>query len=158
MATVNPYLNFNGNTEEAFNFYKSVFGGDFTMLQRFKETPFGDNMNEADKDKIMHIALPILQGTILMATDFVESMGQKLAAGNNFSLCISPGSEEEANKFFNALSEGGQVTMPLEKAFWGAFFGMLTDRFGIQWMVNYEEKPAAQNGTGQKKNDMQLQD
>jgi PhnB protein len=158
MATVNPYLNFNGNTEEAFNFYKSVFGGEFTTLQRFKDTPFCDQMSEADKERIMHISLPILQGTTLMATDSLESMGQKLSVGNNFSLAINPDSEEEANKFFTGLSAGGQVIMPLEKAFWGAYFGMVTDQFGIQWMVNYEEKPATQNGTEQKKNDMQLQD
>ena len=158
MATLNPYLNFNGNTEEAFNFYKSVFGGEFASLQRFGDTPFCDQMGEADKQKIMHISLPILQDTILMATDTVESMGQKLVVGNNFSLCISPGSKEEATRFFNDLSAGGQVTMPLEKAFWGAYFGMATDKFGIQWMVNYDENQVSQNGTEQKKNDMELQD
>ncbi|MEO6550668.1 MAG: VOC family protein [Ferruginibacter sp.] len=143
MAKVNPYLNFNGNTEEAFNFYKSVFGGEFVFLQRFKDTPHGDNMNAADKEKIMHIALPIGESTLLMATDTLESMGQTLKVGTNFSLAISPESEEEANEFFKSLSEGGQVSMPLEKMFWGAYFGMLTDKFGVQWMVNYEEKAAA---------------
>jgi PhnB protein len=138
MATVNPYLNFNGNTEEAFNFYKSVFGGEFITLQRFKDTPFGEKMSPKEREMIMHIALPIGKGTILMATDFVESMGQHLTPGNNFSLAIGPESEAEADKFFKALSVGGQVTMPLEKAFWGAYFGMLTDKFGIQWMVNYD--------------------
>lgn len=158
MATVNPYLNFNGNTEEAFNFYKSVFGGEFTSLQRFKDTPFGGQVAEGDREKIMHISLPILKDMILFATDSLESMGQKLEVGNNFSLSISPDSEEQANKLFSALSEGGQITMPLEKAFWGAYFGMATDKFGIQWMVNYDEKPAAQNVSEQKKTDMQLQD
>ncbi|MCW3089905.1 MAG: glyoxalase [Ferruginibacter sp.] len=143
MATVNPYLNFNGNTEAAFNFYKSVFGGEFVTLQRFKDTPHGESMSAEDKEKIMHIALPIGEGTILMATDALESMGQKVNPGDNFSLAISPESEEEANRFFNSLSEGGKVTMPLEKMFWGAYFGMLTDKYGIQWMVNYDEKPAA---------------
>ncbi|MEO5890731.1 MAG: VOC family protein [Ferruginibacter sp.] len=142
MSKVNPYLNFNGNTEEAFVFYKSVFGGEFAFLQRFKETPFGDKMADADKEKIMHIALPIGEGNMLMATDVIESMGQKLSEGNNFSLCISPGSKDEANQFFNALSTGGKITMPLEKAIWGAYFGMLTDKFGIQWMISYDEKPA----------------
>lgn len=140
MAKVNPYLNFNGNTEEAFNFYKSVFGGDFLMLQRFKNTPHGDAMSETDKEKIMHIALPIAEGTILMATDILESMGQQLNAGNNFSLAIAPDSMNEGARFFNALAEGGKVDMPYEKAFWGAWFGMLTDKFGIQWMVNFDEK------------------
>src|SRR4051794_4214142 len=100
MATaVNPYLNFNGNSEEAFNFYKSVFGGEFAFLQRFKDTPFADKVPDQDKEKIMHISLPVVGGTILMATDVLESMGQSLTVGNNFSLCISPESEEEANKF-----------------------------------------------------------
>jgi PhnB protein len=143
MTTVQPYLNFNGNTEEAFNFYKSVFGGEFMTLQRFKDTPHGENMSASDREKIMHIALPIGQATILMATDALDSLGQKLAVGNNFYLTIIPESENEASKFFNGLSAGGQVTMPLEKAFWGAYFGMFIDKFGIQWMVNYEEKKTA---------------
>ncbi|MBS1597009.1 MAG: VOC family protein [Bacteroidetes bacterium] len=138
MITVNPYLNFNGNTEDAFKFYKSVFGGEFLGLQRFKDTPHGDQMSAADKEKIMHIALPLGNGNVLMATDILESMGQKLNVGNNFSLTINPQSEAEAEKYFNSLSVGGTVVMPLEKAFWGAYFGMVTDRFGIQWMVNYE--------------------
>ncbi|MEO7767078.1 MAG: VOC family protein, partial [Ferruginibacter sp.] len=100
MAKVNPYLNFMGNTEEAFNFYKSVFGGGFTMLQRFKDTPHGENMSAEDKEKIMHIALPIGDGTILMGTDALESMDQKLNPGDNFSLAIAPESMEEADKFF----------------------------------------------------------
>jgi PhnB protein len=138
MATVNPYLNFMGNTEEAMNFYKSVFGNEFIFLQRFKDTPHGANMSPEDQEKIMHVALRIGTNTVLMATDALESMGQKLNAGNNFSLTISPDSEEDANKYFNALAEGGTITMPLEKAFWGAYFGMLTDKFGIQWMINYD--------------------
>lgn len=137
MASLNPYLNFNGNTEEAFNFYKSVFGGEFLTLQRFKDTPEGDKVAEADRDKIMHVALPI-GGNILMATDSLESMGQHLQAGNNISLSLDAASEEEADRLFQALSAGGKVDMALAKTFWGAYFGMLTDRFGIQWMVNYD--------------------
>ena len=137
MASLNPYLNFNGNTEEAFTFYKSVFGGEFLTLQRFKDTPGGDQVAEADRDKIMHVALPIGQN-ILMATDALESMGQHLQTGNNFSLSLDAASEAEADKLFQALSAGGKVDMPLEKTFWGAYFGMLTDRFGVQWMVNYD--------------------
>ena len=140
MATLNSYLNFPGNTEEAFNFYKSVFGGDFTMLQRFKETPFADQMADGDKEKIMHIALPIGKTSILMATDAIESMGQKLTPGNNSSIAIEAESEEEAKRLFDGLSQGGQITMPLDKAFWGAYFGMFNDKFGIQWMVNYTYK------------------
>lgn len=137
MASLNPYLNFNGNTEEAFNFYKSVFGGEFLTLQRFKDTPDGDKIAEADREKIMHVALPI-GGNILMATDALESMGQHLQVGTNISLSVDAANEAEAEKIFQALSAGGKVDMPLEKAFWGALFGMLTDRFGIQWMVNYD--------------------
>jgi PhnB protein len=136
MITINPYLNFNGNTEEAFNFYKSVFGGEFSNMQRFKDMSQGDKMSLTDKEKIMHIALPIGQGTVLMATDALESLGQTLTIGDNFSLIITPESEEEAHKLFDALSVDGKITMPLEKSFRGAYFGMLTDRFGIQWMVN----------------------
>jgi PhnB protein len=138
MATLNPYLNFNGNTEEAFNFYKSVFGGEFITLQRFKDTPEADRVAPADKDKIMHISLPIGKGNILMATDAVESMGHKLTVGNNFSLSLSAESEKEADKIFNGLSAGGKIDVPMSKMFWGAYFGMFTDKFGIQWMINYD--------------------
>lgn len=138
MPAVNPYLNFMGNTEEAFNFYKSVFGGDFLMIQRFKDTPFGGQMSDADKEKIMHIALPIGQGTILMATDALESMGQSLTFGNNNHICISADSRDQAKKLFDGLSEGGRVTMPLEDAFWGAYFGGWIDKYGVSWMVNFD--------------------
>lgn len=140
MATINPYLNFMGNTEEAFNFYKSVFGGEFLTLQRFKDTPEAGKMPASDGEKIMHVALPIGKGNILMATDALESMGQKLSVGDNFSISISAESEEEATKLYNALSAGGKIEMPLEKAFWGAYFGMFKDKFGIQWMVSYDYK------------------
>ena len=137
MKTVYPYLNFPGNAEEAFNFYKSVFGGEFAMVQRFKDTPEADRVPEDLKEKLMHIALPIGKGNVLMATDALESMGHKVTAGTNFHLSISADSEEEANKLFAGLSAGGIVTVPLAKMFWGAYFGMCTDKFGIQWMVNY---------------------
>jgi PhnB protein len=153
MATLNPYLNFPGNTEEAFNFYKSVFGGEFMMIQRFKDTPEAGRVSEKEKDKIMHIALPIGKGNILMATDALESMGHKVTAGTNFHLSISTDSEEETKKLFNALSAGGKVTVPLDKMFWGAYFGMLTDKFGIQWMVNYDynqQKQADETRTERK--------
>jgi PhnB protein len=138
MAAVNTYLNFNGNTEEAFNFYKSVFGGEFTMFQRFKEIPGGDKMPAGDQEKIMHVSLPIGKGTLLMATDALESMGQKLTYGNNFSVAIAADSEDEANKLFHGLSAGGKVDVPLDKTFWGAYFGAFTDKFGVKWMVNYQ--------------------
>jgi len=138
MATINPYLNFKGNTEEAFNFYKSVFGGEFITLMRWKDAPEADKMPAGDQEKIMHVSLPIGKGNVLMATDACESMGQTLTVGNNFYISISPESEEEATRLFNGLSAGGKVTMPLHKAFWGAYFGMFTDKFGTQWMVNYD--------------------
>lgn len=143
MTTINPYLNFNGNTEEAFNFYKSVFGGEFATLQRFGDMPpcpEAGNLSENDREKIMHVALPIGRGSVLMGTDSLESMGQHLMAGNNFSLSIDAESKEEAEKLFGGLSAGGQTKMPLADAFWGAYFGMLTDKFGVQWMVNYDYK------------------
>lgn len=142
MATINPYLNFSGNTEEAFNFYKSVFGGEFSGgINRFKDTPEGEKIPAGERDKVMHIALPIGKGNMLMATDALESMGQKVIAGNNFHLSIEAESKGEAEKVFNRLLAGGKVTVPLADAFWGAYFGMVTDKFGIQWMVNYTYPP-----------------
>ena len=138
MQTINPYLNFNGNTEEAFNFYKSVFGGDFVMLQRFKDIPEAGRIPAGDKEKIMHVALPIGKGNVLMATDALESMGHTLHSGNNFSISISTESKEEADTLYGKLSAGGKVEMPLGDTFWGAYFGMFSDKFGIQWMISYD--------------------
>ena len=138
MPMLNPYLNFPGTTEEAFNFYKSVFGGDFAGgIFRFKDTPEADKLTLAEKEKIMHISLPIGKGNILMATDALESMGHKVTSGNNFHLSIGSESKEEADRIFYGLSAGGQVTMPMADMFWGDYFGMLTDKFGIQWMISY---------------------
>ena len=139
MAAISPYLNFNGNTEEAFNFYKSVFGGDFLALMRFKDNAECDRVSESDKEKIMHVALPIGNGSVLMATDSLESMGQKLTVGNNFYIAIAPESKEEAERLFNGLSAGGKIEMPLQDMFWGAYYGSFADKFGVQWMVNYEK-------------------
>jgi PhnB protein len=138
MATINPYLNFSGNTEEAFNFYKSVFGGEFSALQRFADVPGTEHISAEEKQKLMHVSLPIGKGNVLMGTDALESMGHKIATGTNFSLSLAVESEAEADTLFNALSTGGKVGVKLEKAFWGAYFGTLTDKFGIQWMVNYD--------------------
>ncbi len=140
MASINPYLNFPGNTEDAFNFYKSVFGGEFLGLQRFKDTPDADKMPADVANMIMHISLPIGKGNVLMATDAPSSMGFNLTPGNNMYICLSPDSEDEANKLFNGLSDGGKITMPLQKMFWGAMYGDFTDKFGIKWMVNYDMK------------------
>lgn len=141
--TINPYLNFNGNTEEAFNFYKSVFGGDFLRVMRYGDVPPTQaceamNLTENERNKIMHIALQIGNGDLLMATDALESMNQNLIVGNNFSISVSTNSREEAEKIFKGLSAGGKIELPLADAFWGAYFGMLADKFGVRWMVDYE--------------------
>lgn len=143
MKAINPYLNFQGNTEEAFNFYKSVFGGEFLTLMRFKDTPGCENMPAGEQDKIMHIALPIGNGNVLMATDAVSSMGQNLVFGNNFSLSLHADTKEEADKLYAGLSEGGNATMPMRQEFWGDYFGMLTDKFGMQWMISFNPNPPA---------------
>ena len=137
MATANPYLNFNGNTEEAFNFYKSVFGGEFAALQRFGDIPGDDSTPPENKNMIMHVALPIGGGNMLMGTDAPDSMGFKLTFGNNYYICLSPDSEEEAHKLFDGLSVGGKIEMQLEKMFWGALYGSFADQYGVQWMINY---------------------
>lgn len=137
MTTINPYLTFNGTCEEAFNFYKSVFGGDFPYLGRFKDMPENPKypVAEADKEKIMHVSLPISKETVLMGSDISEAYG-KVTKGDNFSISVNTDSIEETTRIFNELSAGGKVTMPLNKTFWGAYFGMFTDKFGIHWMVN----------------------
>ncbi|WP_449439219.1 VOC family protein [Pedobacter steynii] len=140
MAILNSYLNFDGDAEAAFNFYKSVFGGEFLALTRFKEIPECELMSPEDQEKIMHISLPIGDLSVLMATDILRSLGQTLNPGNNSYISISADTEEEALRLFNGLSTDGVVTIPLEKSFWGSFFGMFTDKFGIQWMINYDFK------------------
>ncbi|MDD1748895.1 MAG: VOC family protein [Methanothrix sp.] len=137
MATFNAYLNFPGNTEEAFKFYKSVFGGEFTSIQRFGETPVAGQIPAHAKDKLMHIALPIGKGNVLMGTDALESMGHKLTFGNNFNISIEAESKEEAKRLYDALSAGGKVETPIKDEFWGAYFGMFSDKFGVRWMINY---------------------
>lgn len=141
-TTINPYLTFNGNCEEAFNFYKQVFGGKFSYLGRFKEIPPAENqppVSESDADKIMHVSLPISKETILMGSDATPTFGGQTVEGNNFSVSISAPSPEKADRFFSGLSSGGQVTMPMNQTFWGSYFGMLKDRFGIQWMISFDK-------------------
>ena len=144
MTTVNVYLNFDGQCEEAFEFYKSVFGGEFSYIGRFNEMPQDENnkLSEADGNKIMHVSLPISAETNLFGSDTVGAWSPKLVQGNNYSISINASSKEEADRLFNGLSAGGQVTMPLENTFWGAYFGMFVDKFGINWMVNFDENPA----------------
>ena len=134
---VNPYLNFNGNAEEAFNFYKSVFGGELTPIVRFKDMPMeGVTIPKEDENKVMHVGLPV-GDQMLMATDTLESLGQKLVQGNNVYISVHPDSKEEADRIFNALSAGGTIEMPMADQAWGDYYGSFKDRFGVQWMVNY---------------------
>lgn len=139
VKSVNPYLNFNGNTEEAFNFYKSVFGGDFIQVMRFKDIPGNEKTPEIAKEKIMHIALKICDNVILMGTDAIESMGQNLKVGNNIHISLQTDSKDEADKLFNALSNGGKIENPIKDQFWGDYFGNFTDKFGIGWMISFSK-------------------
>lgn len=138
MIKINPYLNFEGNCEEAFNFYKSVFGGEFIYLGRYEEMPAQEGMPPAPeevKKKIMHVALQVGE-TILMGSDSVGGCAPSFVEGNNISLSINAGSRGETEKLFHALSQGGKIMMPLGDTFWGDYFGMFTDKFGINWMVS----------------------
>jgi len=135
MKAINITLVYDGQTEEAFNFYRSVFGGEFLHVQRMKEIPNAPPMPESEGDKILHMAFPI-GSSILMGMD-APTGRMVLNQGNNFMVTLDTESEEETTKLFNGLSAGGIVTMPLEHQFWGAFFGMFTDKFGIQWMLSY---------------------
>ena len=137
MASINPHINFNGNAEEAFNFYKSVFGGEFAKIMRFKdlataEFPVADN----EANKIMHIALPI-GNSILMANDVPEIMGRTNENENRSKIVISAESKAEADKLFNGLSAGGQIEMPITDSPWGSYFGMFRDKYGIEWTVEF---------------------
>ena len=143
MTTVNTYITYDGNCEEAFTFYKTVFGGEFLYVGRYKEMPSPEEMPQItleDDEKIMHISLPVSKETILMGCDAAGEWGTHLIKGNNFSVSIATDSKEEADRLFNGLSEDGKVTMPMDKTFWGSYFGMLTDKFGINWMVSFEEQ------------------
>jgi len=139
MLNVNPYLHFMGKTEEAMNFYKSVFGGEFSIFQRYKDMAGGEKMSEDDQEKMIHISLPIGKGNVLMASDNLESMGHEIIMGDNFHICIHTESEKETDKLFKALSDKGKIEMPLNKTFWGAYFGMCRDKFGIQWMISFDQ-------------------
>jgi PhnB protein len=138
MTKVNTYLNFAGNAEEAFNFYKSVFGGEFTSVIRFRDMPMeGVEIPKADEGKMMHIALPIGKNFILQASDALESLGQKLMPGNNVIISLQAESKEEADRLFTGLSAGGKVEMPMADQVWGDYYGSFTDKFGVHWMIDY---------------------
>lgn len=137
---LNPYLNFDGKAEEAFNFYKSVFGGEFSALQRFKDIPRSEQpMPKDEGNLILHVALPLGDGSTLMGSDIPKGMGMRLSKGNNVHLSLHPTTKKEAERLYTELSKGGKVGMEFQKMFWGAWYGAFTDKFGIQWMVNFEE-------------------
>lgn len=136
MAQINPYLTFNGNCEAAFLFYKSVFGGEFREFHKFGDMPMeGQELSATDKQRIMHVSFPISTETILMGSD-ITSAHPEVVFGQHLSLSVNTTSKEEATKLFNGLAVNGTVTMPIGDTFWGAYFGMLVDQFGIAWMVN----------------------
>lgn len=142
MAQINPYIHFNGNAEEAFTFYKSVFGGEFAMIVRFKDMPNNPNMpiDESEANKIMHIALPIGKSNVLMASDTPKFMGKHNENETRSKISISAASKEEANKLFNGLSKGGKIEVPIADSPWGSYFGMFRDKYGIEWMVDFDPK------------------
>lgn len=144
MARVSVYLNFKNNTEEAFNFYRSVFGGEFSGgLMRFSDIPPSVEMPplaEEDRKLVMHVALPVLGGYYLMGSDAPESMGFRVNQGNNIFVNLEPDTREETKRLFDALSEGGKVEQELKEMFWGDYYGSCSDRFGVQWMFNCPEK------------------
>jgi len=138
MALINPHINFNGNAEEAFNFYKSVFGGEFAKIVRFKDLRNDDfHVAEHEENKIMHIALPIGKN-VLMANDVPEFMGRTNENENRSKISISAESKEEADKLFNGLSAGGKIEVPISESPWGSYFGMFRDKYGIEWMVDFD--------------------
>jgi PhnB protein len=139
MANINPHINFNGNAEEAFNFYKSVFGGEFEKVVRFKDLASPEfPVAEKEANKIMHIALPI-GNCYLMANDVPEIMGRTNENENRSKIVISTESKEEADKLFTGLSAGGQIEVPMANSPWGSYFGMFRDKYGIEWMVDFDQ-------------------
>lgn len=142
MATVSTYLNFPGNTEEAFNHYKTVFGTEFEgEIMRFKDVPTeGDKMSEVDKNLIMHVSLPILGGHRLMGTDATEAMGFKVTFGTNIYINLEPDTREETDRLFKELSAGGKIEMAMQDMFWGDYYGSCVDKYGVKWMFNCSQK------------------
>jgi PhnB protein len=135
-VVINPYLNFDGTCQAAFDLYRSVFGGDFVLTMRFGDVDTGQPLADEDKGKIMHIALPVGRGNTLMGSDCPSYM--ELKQGNNYCVSVSTDSEAQSDAFFAKLSDGGQATMPMSKMFWGSYFGMCTDKFGTQWMISFD--------------------
>lgn len=140
MASINPYIHFNGNAEEAFSFYRSVFGGEFSRIMRYKEVSGPEfSIPEKEAERLMHIALPIGKSTMLLGSDVLEMMGQVNENDNRNTISISADSREEADRLFNGLSANGQVEMPMNDGPFGSYFGMFTDKYGVQWMVDYAQ-------------------
>jgi PhnB protein len=138
MAKLNTYLNFDGQSEEAFNFYKSVFGGEFMSVNRMSDMPGAEQLPENEKNRLMHISLPIgSAGDVLMASDTVPSMGHVLNVGNNAYVSVFTDSREEADRLFNGLSAGGEIEMALDDMFWGDYYGSFKDKYGVGWMINF---------------------
>lgn len=147
MATIHPWINFNGNAEEAFTFYKSVFGGEFAELVRLKDLASPEfPVADADKDTIMRISLPIGTNTMLIANDVPSFMGKVSENENRSKIAISADSKEEADRIFNGLSAGGSVEAQMSESPWGTYFGMFRDRYGIEWTVEYSTKNPAHHG------------
>jgi PhnB protein len=141
MAKINPHIHFNGNAEEAFTFYKSVFGGEFAMVMRFKDMNIPESIaTESEANKIMHIALPIGKHDVLMGSDSPAALGTHNLNETRSKISISAESKEEADKLFNGLSADGQIEMPIVDSPWGSYFGMFRDKYGIEWMVDFDPK------------------
>jgi PhnB protein len=134
---LNPYLNFNGNAIEAFKFYQTIFGAEMNVM-KMDAAPGLDHLTDEEKEMALHVSIPIGNGQHLMASDCVQSMGQKLEFGNNNYICLSPDSRAEADRLFNGLSQGGIIEMPMEDMFWGDYFGSFKDKFGVCWMIDFE--------------------
>jgi PhnB protein len=141
MLAIHAYLNYDGDCAQAFDFYKAAFGGEFRARQTFGEAPGQEGLPAKMKDRIMHVALPVGNGSLLMGSDWADHLGPMIR-GNAFCVTINLEDRKEADRLFAALSAGGKVTMPMSEAFWGAYFGMFADKFGIQWMINCEKMPA----------------
>jgi len=145
MAVLKPYIHFNGNAEEAFTFYKSVFGGEFAKLSRYKDISSAEYpIPENDANRVMHVVLPIGKGSELIASDCLSSMGEVTETDNRNTIFISAENKGEADKLFNGLSAGGKVEMPISYGPWGNYFGMFADKFGVQWMVDLDPKNSGQ--------------
>jgi PhnB protein len=144
MINTDIYLHFDGQCEQAFKFYQSAFGGEFITAQRYKDMPGSDKMNAADQERMMHISLKITPQTTLMGSDLPSGEDKNFRLGSNFHICLQTETEKEANKLFQVLSKDGKVEMPMNKTFWGAYFGMVADKFGVHWMINFSHPKSNQ--------------